>query len=106
LVTQGLVPAVMLLLVDIAPNVDSGFPEPVVFSEVNLFLFQAAPVSLDMNVIVTAAFAGHAKKNTEAFSGVEPVVRSELAALILIQNLRQPVLIHTVFEELDAGLCL
>ncbi len=34
----------------------------------NLLLFQAAPASFDVDIIVTAAFAGHANQNAEAFS--------------------------------------
>jgi hypothetical protein len=55
-ISQRLVQALVVVLLDVTGNVNPGIPGAVVFLKINLLLFQAFPSSFDVNIVITAGF--------------------------------------------------
>src|SRR5437763_10239064 len=65
-----------------------GFGYSRISMEVDLLVFEAAPQSLDKNVVHASALAVHADHDPVPFQGAGEVVAGELAALVGIEDLR------------------
>ncbi len=56
--------------------------------EVNVFVFDAPPETLDKDVVDPAALAVHADLDPRGFQFVDPVVARKLRSLIRVEDLR------------------
>lgn len=97
----------MVILLDIAGNVDSGIRKIMVFLEINLLLFQATPSSFHVGCyrnsgLILAMLMRIPKLSVLLSFSVE----GKLTTLILTEDLRRIVLSHGIFEELGTGFCL
>src|SRR5499427_2620387 len=87
-ITEALV--LTLLIVETEPGADagSGLGDCRISAKVDLLVFEAAPQSLDKDVVHAPAFAVHADHDAMPLQRAGKLVAGELAALIGIEALR------------------
>src|ERR1700731_3616965 len=69
--------------------------------EIDLFIFDAAPHPFDEHVVTPGTLSIHGQKNLPAEHRVGEFICGELAALIRIDDLRQPVFRKRLLQRLD-----
>ena len=74
----------------------------VVSKKVYLLILDAAPQSLDEDVVQASAFAVHRDPDAARFQDRRELRRSELAALIRVENLRATMAPQGFLKSLDA----
>src|SRR5947209_9142801 len=87
-ITEALVLALRIVKVQPGANTGLGFGHTRISMEVDLLVFEAAPQSLDKDVVHASALAVHADHDPVPFQGAGEVVAGELAALVGIEDLR------------------
>ena len=96
---MGPFPVVQL---DVFANGTPGMADRLVGLQVDLFVLDAAPYPLDEHVIAPASLAVHRQPDAPAQYGRGERARRELAALIGVHKVRQPVTSERFFQCLDS----
>src|SRR5580693_7121724 len=85
-------------------NPSLGLGNVLIGIEVDFLVFEAAPQSLDEDVVHAAALAVHADHDPVPLEGAGEVVAGELAALVSVENLGPAVAGQRFLERLDTEL--
>ena len=101
--TQARVPS--LLIVEHQPIADVllGLSDTVVGLEVNLLVFQAAPVALNKNIIHPTALAVHADFDAVILQRAREIFTGKLTALITVEYIRYAVVCQRFFRRPRSG---
>src|SRR5215471_19108174 len=87
-IAEALVLALVIVEIEPSTNASLGFGDCRISVKVDLLVFEAAPQSLDKDVVHAPAFAVHADHDAMPLQRAGKLVAGELAALIGIEDLR------------------
>jgi hypothetical protein len=98
---EALVLALSIVEADPGANAGLRLGHRRIGTEVDLFVFEAAPQSLDEDVVHAAPLAVHADGDAMGLQGAGEVVVGERAALVGVEDLGPPVSRERFLERVD-----
>src|SRR5665647_82390 len=101
-VFKPLVPAPLVVEVEVGGKLPARLGEALVALQVHLLVLDAPPETFDEDVVHPAAAPIHADRHAAREQGVREAFRGELRALVGVEDLRRSVALQRLLERLDA----
>ena len=94
--------SVVIVVINPASDVLTGFPAAGYSNQIDAFIFEAAPQTFDKDVIHPAALAIHRDTNASSLQCAGPLEADELAPLICVEDIRLALTVHGFLKGFNA----